>query len=97
MGDSEMTSDLIDEGKELIRRGIWIFIIMYILYIYVYACLTCVSVSFTEKRKRQRIEDGENRRRVSAKHQQESYLCCQHIFNRENWNKCERTEAKTVL
>nr|XP_020443369.1 LMBR1 domain-containing protein 2 [Monopterus albus] len=39
MGDSEMTSDLIDEGKELIRR---------------------------EKRKRQRIEDGENRRRVSG-------------------------------
>uniref|UniRef100_A0A668AC96 LMBR1 domain containing 2b n=1 Tax=Myripristis murdjan TaxID=586833 RepID=A0A668AC96_9TELE len=38
VGDSEMTSDLIDEGKELIRR---------------------------EKRKRQRIEDGENRRRVS--------------------------------
>uniref|UniRef100_A0A673C1R5 Uncharacterized protein n=1 Tax=Sphaeramia orbicularis TaxID=375764 RepID=A0A673C1R5_9TELE len=38
MGDNEMTSDLIDEGKELIRR---------------------------EKRKRQRIEDGENRRRVS--------------------------------
>uniref|UniRef100_A0A671VM28 LMBR1 domain containing 2b n=1 Tax=Sparus aurata TaxID=8175 RepID=A0A671VM28_SPAAU len=37
VGDSEMTSDLIDEGKELIRR---------------------------EKRKRQRIEDGENRRRV---------------------------------
>uniref|UniRef100_A0A7N8XUI5 LMBR1 domain containing 2b n=1 Tax=Mastacembelus armatus TaxID=205130 RepID=A0A7N8XUI5_9TELE len=39
VGDSEMTSDLIDEGKELIRR---------------------------EKRKRQRIEDGENRRRVSS-------------------------------
>uniref|UniRef100_A0A665TIW4 LMBR1 domain-containing protein 2-B n=1 Tax=Echeneis naucrates TaxID=173247 RepID=A0A665TIW4_ECHNA len=41
VGDSEMTSDLIDEGKELIRR---------------------------EKRKRQRIEDGENRRRVKAKY-----------------------------
>lgn len=25
MGDSEMTSDLIDEGKELIRRGNWTF------------------------------------------------------------------------
>ncbi|XP_036383933.1 G-protein coupled receptor-associated protein LMBRD2a isoform X2 [Megalops cyprinoides] len=37
MGDNDMTSDLIDEGKELIRR---------------------------EKRKRQRVEDGENRRRV---------------------------------
>lgn len=31
------------------------------------------------------------------KHQQESYLCCQHVFNREDWNKCERTEAKTGL
>lgn len=26
MGDCEMTSDLIDEGKELVRRGIWIFV-----------------------------------------------------------------------
>uniref|UniRef100_A0A3P9NIB4 LMBR1 domain containing 2b n=1 Tax=Poecilia reticulata TaxID=8081 RepID=A0A3P9NIB4_POERE len=40
MDDSEMTSDLIDEGKELIRR---------------------------ERRKRQRIEDGENRRRVRGR------------------------------
>lgn len=47
MGDSEMTSDLIDEGKELIRRGIWTFIIIYIPYIYVYACLT---LSLLEKK-----------------------------------------------
>lgn len=31
------------------------------------------------------------------KHQQQSYLCCQHNFNRENWNKSKRTEAKTRL
>lgn len=70
MGDCEMTSDLIDEGKELIRRGIWIFITTCGRET-VQSLLRIVSdlkhgVSFAEKRKRQRIEDGENRRRVSV-------------------------------
>lgn len=68
MGDNEMTSDLIDEGKELIRRGNGTFHVGYSSAGNLLSDLNDVSfLSFlTEKRKRQRIEDGENRRRVST-------------------------------
>lgn len=71
MGDCEMTSDLIDEGKELIRRGIWIFVTTWrqgtVQSLFSIGSDLKNGVSFAEKRKRQRIEDGENRRRVSVK------------------------------
>ncbi|XP_051733098.1 G-protein coupled receptor-associated protein LMBRD2B isoform X1 [Ctenopharyngodon idella] len=50
VGENEMTSDLIDEGRELLRRALQPAVVK-------------TSVRQRERRKRQRIEDGENRRR----------------------------------
>lgn len=61
-----MTSDLIDEGKELIRRGetsVMMSVTEQDGISWKYS-VSCVLFT-TERRKRQRIEDGENRRRVS--------------------------------
>ncbi|KAK2506373.1 hypothetical protein MC885_015441 [Smutsia gigantea] len=56
MGDNDMTSDLVDEGKELIRR---------VTLHPIKPCYTKFETTFLslEKRKRQRQEEGENRRR----------------------------------
>ncbi|KAG8011967.1 LMBR1 domain-containing protein 2 [Nibea albiflora] len=68
--DSDMTSDLVDEGKELIRRVNLVvyallpsFISLYLNTNEVAVCLKVrIIFTFVERRKRQKAEDGENRR-----------------------------------
>lgn len=53
VGDEEMTTDLVEEGRELIKRGIISFKNPFF----------CVITFVLEKRKRQRAEESSNRRK----------------------------------